>query len=419
MDTFAYIDTINQQTMSLDNTNTDVTEVAQVEMNLDEILGTPGAESVVLPEKEVKPSIFSAKNEDLSFIDNPDDEEESQGEKAPESIDDVLKDIDPIIQDEEETETKKAGGRPKIDKSGMAEVMNKLIEKGQIVPFEDDKPIDEYSIKDFEELLEANFAERENRIRQETPVEFFEALPEELQAAAKYVADGGDDLKGLFKVLAQVEEVRELNPKKADDQEQIVREYLRATNFGTTADIEEEIEDWRDRGDLEAKALKFKPKLDKMQESVVAQKLAQQEQIKTQQQEAAKAYVHNVYTTLQPGELNGIKLDKKTQGMLYAGLVQPNYPSMSGKPTNMLGHLLEKHQYVEPNYPLIAEALWLLADPVGYRNKIKDTGKNEQVEKTVRQLKSEEARKTSSTPVVEREEKVQRRIPRNDNFFKR
>jgi hypothetical protein len=297
--------------------------------------------------------------------------------------------------------------------------MNKLIEKGQIVPFDDDKSLDEYSIKDFEELLEANFSERENRIRQETPVEFFEALPEELQAAAKYVADGGDDLKGLFKVLAQVEEVRELNPKKADDQEQIVREYLRATNFGTTADIEEEIEDWRDRGDLEAKALKFKPKLDKMQESVVAQKLAQQEQIRSQQQEAAKAYVHNVYTTLQPGELNGIKLDKKTQGMLYAGLVQPNYPSMSGKPTNMLGHLLEKHQYVEPNYPLIAEALWLLADPVGYRNKIKDSGKNEQVEKTVRQLKSEEARKTSSTPVVEREEKVQRRIPRNDNFFKR
>jgi hypothetical protein len=419
MNTFAYINIINQQTMSLDNINTDVTEVAQVEMNLDEILGTPGAESVVLPEKETKPSIFSPRNEDLSFIDNPEDEEDPQGQKAPESIDDILKDIDPVMASDDESETKKSGGRPKLDKSGMAEVMNKLIEKGQIVPFDDDKSLDEYSIKDFEELLEANFSERENRIRQETPVEFFEALPEELQAAAKYVADGGDDLKGLFKVLAQVEEVRELNPKKADDQEQIVREYLRATNFGTTADIEEEIEDWRDRGDLEAKALKFKPKLDKMQESVVAQKLAQQEQIRSQQQEAAKAHVHNVYTTLQPGELNGIKLDKKTQGMLYAGLVQPNYPSMSGKPTNMLGHLLEKHQYVEPNYPLIAEALWLLADPVGYRNKIKDSGKNEQVEKTVRQLKSEEARKTSSTPVVEREEKVQRRIPRNDNFFKR
>jgi len=105
--------------------------------------------------------------------------------------------------------------------------------------------------------------------------------------------------------------------------------------------------------------------------------------------------------------------------MLYAGLVQPNYPSMSGRPTNMLGHLLEKYQYVEPRPDIIAEALWLLADPEGYRNKIKDTGKTEVVEKTVRQLKTEEARKTSSSPVVEKEEKVQRKIPRNDSFFKR
>ena len=183
MNTFAYINIINQQTMSLDNINTDVTEVAQVEMNLDEILGTPGAESVVLPEKETKPSIFSPRNEDLSFIDNPEDEEDPQGQKAPESIDDILKDIDPVMASDDESETKKSGGRPKLDKSGMAEVMNKLIEKGQIVPFDDDKSLDEYSIKDFEELLEANFSERENRIRQDTPVEFFEALPEELQIA--------------------------------------------------------------------------------------------------------------------------------------------------------------------------------------------------------------------------------------------
>ena len=28
--------------------------------------------------------------------------------------------------------------------------------------------------------------------------------------------------------------------------------------------------------------------------------------------------------------------------MLYNGLVQPNYPSVSGTNTNLLGHLLEK-----------------------------------------------------------------------------
>ena len=313
----------------------------------------------------------------------------------------------------------KATGRPKVDKSGTAELVKKLIEKGQIVPFDDDKPLDEYSLKDFEELLEANFSERESKIRQDTPREFFEALPEELQAAAKYVADGGEDLRGLFRILAEVEEHRQLDPRDKGDQEYIVREYLRATNFGNDAEIEEEIEEWRDRGDLQAKALKFKPKLDKMQESVVAQKLAQQEQMRKQQQTAANVYMQNVYDTLKNGDLGGVRLDKKTQGMLYAGLVQPNYPSISGKPTNMLGHLLEKYQYVEPRHDLIAEALWLLSDPDGYKAKIKDQGKQAQVEKTVRQLKTEEARRTISSPVVESEEKVQRRIPRNDSFFKR
>jgi hypothetical protein len=85
----------------------------------------------------------------------------------------------------------------------------------------------------------------------------------------------------------------------------------------------------------------------------------------------------------------------------------------------MLGHLLEKYQYVEPRHDLIAEALWLLSDPDGYKARIKDQGKQAQVEKTVRQLKTEEARRTVSSPVVESEEKVQRRIPRNDSFFKR
>jgi len=170
---------------------------------------------------------------------------------------------------------------------------------------------------------------------------------------------------------------------------------------------------------FESKANKFKAKLDAMQEKVVQQKLAQQEKLRNQQQAQAQAYMENVYNTLSPGELNGLKVDKKVQSMLYTGLVQPNYPSILGRPTNMLGHLLEKYQYVEPNFPLIAEALWLLADPDGYRSKVKEQGKTEAVEKTVRQLKTEQAKMQTSAPVVEKEETVQRRIPRGGNFFKR
>jgi len=156
-----------------------------------------------------------------------------------------------------------------------------------------------------------------------------------------------------------------------------------------------------------------------MQAKVVQQKLAQQEEMKRRQQAQAQAYMDNVYNTLAPGELNGIKLDKRTQELLYTGLVQPNYPSISGRPTNLLGHLLEKYQYSEPNHALIAEALWLLADPKSYKSKIMEQGKMETTEKTVRMLKTEEARKNSNTPVIEQEEVKQRRIPRNNNFFKR
>ena len=400
--------------------NTETTSIEQVEMNLDEILGMPGAENVMLPDEEKKPNVFSSTKVDLSFVDNADDDNEGK-EKETASIDDVIGEVDPDgdFRKKEDADDKPKSGRPKVDKSGMAELVNKLIEAGKLVPFEDEKPMEDYTLKDYEELIDANFAEIENKVRAETPVEFFESLPEELQYAAKYVADGGQDLKGLFKVLAQAEEVRELDPRSERDQEQIVREYLRATNFGSSEDIEEEIDGWRDRGDLESKANKFKPKLDKMQESVVAQKLAKQEQMKRQQQAASEAYMQNVYNTVAAADLNGIKLDKRTQNMIYTGLVQPSYPSISGKQTNLLGHLLEKYQYVEPNYNKIAKVLWLLADEEGYESKVKEQGKTAQVEKTVRQLKTEQAKLATSSPVVEKEETTQRKIPRNGNFFKR
>jgi hypothetical protein len=46
---------------------------------------------------------------------------------------------------------------------------------------------------------------------------------------------------------------------------------------------------------------------------------------------------------------------------------------------------------------LIAEALWLLQDPEGYRGKVREQGSKETVEKTVRTLKTEESRKLSSS----------------------
>jgi hypothetical protein len=403
----------------------DTTTVDQIDVNIDELFGIPGAANIMLPSEEEKSkNVFSKESTpDTSFLDiKPSTSKEREEAKEKKAEVEEIAELDGLISQEEDAGNK---GRPKVDKSGLSELAQKMIEEGALIPFDDDKSLDDYTTKDFRDLFEANFQQREEAIRKNTPKEFFNALPEELQYAAKYVADGGQDLKGLFKTLAQVEEMRQLDPSDEYDQAEIARQYLYTTNFGNAEEIEEEIEAWKDTDRLQQKANQFKPKLDRMQDEIIAKQLAEQEVKKEQQDHAAKTYTDNVYSTLANGEISGIKLDKKVQSLLYSGLVQPNYPSISGKPTNLLGHLLEKYQFVEPRHDLIAEALWLLADPEGYKTKIKDQGSKQAVEKTVRQLKTEESRKITSSVNDDREydsrsriSKPQKTISRG-GFFKR
>ena len=397
------------------------------DINLDEFLPMPGADGILTAPESTKNTVFSkTKDLDTSFLEAKKTQEEEQvndkKEQKPQNVEEVKKVVDEIVNlDNAEEDTKFTTGRPKLDKSGMVETFSKLIDDGLIVPFDDDKSLDEYSVKDWKELLEANFEDRENKIKQEVPASFFDSLPDELKYAYKYIADGGQDLKGLFRALSHVEEVRSLDPHDDNDQELIARQYLRATQFGSEEEIDEEINTWKDLGTLGKKASQFKPKLDKMQEQVVAYQLHQQEAAKQQQQEAAQQYVDNVYTTLKDGTINGIRLDKKTQAFLFNELTQPKYQSMQGRNTNLLGHLLERYQFIEPRYDLIAEALWLLADPDGYKNQIKTVAKTEATQETVRKLKTEESRKisTSSTPDEEDDKPSRRKIARPQNIFKR
>jgi hypothetical protein len=379
-------------------------------MNLDEILGSPGAESILIPE-EKKPSIFAKDPDPLtSIIDTTgritedDDEDELEKVPSPEAIHKELESVlnEDIVDEEEYPEPKATPGRKKVEKSGLTELVSKLIEKGQLQPFDDDKPIDEYSLKDFEDLLEANFEERENSLKQEVPKEFFESLPPELQYAAAYAAEGGRDMKNLFKILSQVEETKALDPEDPRDSEIIVRKYLGTIKYGTDDEIEDEILRLKDREELSTKAFQFKPKLDAKEHEQVAKKLAAQEAYKKQQQNVARKYMSSIFETLKPGEVNGIKLDKKIQGQLYAGLTEPNYPTANGSKTNLLGHLLEKYQYIEPRHDLIAEALWLLADPDGYKAKIQERGKTQSTTETVKKLKTAEQEKNNASTVMKK-----------------
>jgi hypothetical protein len=70
---------------------------------------------------------------------------------------------------------------------------------------------------------------------------------------------------------------------------------------------------------------------------------------------------------------------------------------------------------------LIAEALWLLSDPEAYRQNLVKQGKNQAVEQTVRQLKTEQSRKASTSYDDDTKYQPQqtKKIARPTNIFKR
>lgn len=416
-----------------DTTSTDSVTIESI----DDFLPMPGADSIVTSDgdQDDKPSVFTskAKAADLSFLDDSsadndgdDDGDNADGKKKPIDVQKTLAALDEELEGADDAASGKPG-RKKIDKSGMVETFTKLMEEGVIFPFDEDKPMEDYSMKDWKELIQANIEEREKAIREQTPKEFFEALPDELKYAAEYVARGGQDMKGLFKALAAVEEVRSLDVSNEDHQELIVRQYLQATNFGNGDQdlVEDQIQEWVEAGILGKKAQQFKPKLDQKQEEIVQSKLAQQEQFRQQQQQQKEQFMNNIYNTLKPGELNGVKIDGKRQKFLWDELTTVKYNSITGRPTNLLGRLLEDYQFgKEPRYDLIAETLWLLSDPEDYKENIRRQAKNEVVQDTARKLKTEEARKLSSSVKDEEDEPVrpaQRRIQRTQpaNIFRR
>ena len=142
------------------NTNEEVTQVSQADVNIDELFALPGAENIMVPgaedDDEKKPNMFSSTNVDTSFLDKlkpaapaakaatPAAETQEDSEKNQES----LEEFETLINQQEDPS---ARGRKKVDKSGLIELASKMIEEGVLFPFDDDKSLDEYTAKDFRE----------------------------------------------------------------------------------------------------------------------------------------------------------------------------------------------------------------------------------------------------------------------------
>ena len=146
----------------------ETTTVESVDVNIDEIFnGAPGADSIVTSDKETKkPNIFSKPEDvDLSFLDNKEEvKEEPKAEEKTEEKTEAVKEevkteakeeakpeikadeVEEILNEglelaESEDEKSTAKGRKRIE--GMADVFKKMIDDEQIIPFDDDKDLDD------------------------------------------------------------------------------------------------------------------------------------------------------------------------------------------------------------------------------------------------------------------------------------
>ena len=130
------IDDLNDQVQ-------DSTTVDQVDIDIDAIFGTPGADSIMLPDNQKK-SVFTAEKTDMTFFDNPaanktPEEKQEAAEKQIE-VEETIHELDNLISQEEDAGNK---GRPKVDKSGLYDLASKMIEEGALVPFDDDKDLED------------------------------------------------------------------------------------------------------------------------------------------------------------------------------------------------------------------------------------------------------------------------------------
>jgi hypothetical protein len=258
-----------------------------------------------------------------------------------------------------------------------------LVEKGILAGFEDDSPIK--SKEDLEKLIEGNKKAWVEEATAKVVEEQLDSLPDEVKLIVDYAKNGGQDFKTLFTLMSQNHELRSYDIEKPEDQRAIVRNYYTAQGW-TEDEVEEEVINLVESEKLGSQASKLKPKLDKMNADLIAEQTELQEKREAQKKQMSQFMTRNVVETVQKGQLGDIKLSKEEQQDIYNALVKEQYQSLGGK-TNRLGALLDKIQYIEPNYELLAKVTMYLSDPVGFEKKLREAVKTEVTAQTVKKIK--------------------------------
>lgn len=336
------------------------------------IVDQENVEDVVKKSKEK--TILSQAPSDLSLAGLLDvtivDEDDDDDEDAPKPV--AVDKDDPIVS------------KPKEGTVDYKTVASKLIEDEILIGFEEGTI---ESIEDLKELIQANLEEREQLGVKTKFQEVYDSMPEEVQQAIEYVANGGKDIRQMLKKLSNIVETKEIDVTTESGQKETIKQYLLKTQFGTEEDIDDQITEWDDLGVLDKKANNFKPKLEALATKEAQEEIKRQETNREKQQGLLRGYYEGIESSIKEGKINSIPLTPDEKNKIYKGLTENNYTSsISGKPINYLGKFIEDITWNSPDYVLLSELTLFALDPAKYKEKIEKGVTEKTIADTKRRL---------------------------------
>ena len=292
----------------------------------------------------------------------------NSGLEDPEKDENII--VDPVVKDKkddslletlEKDKVKDPNNQnpdsPELDEMASAAAAL-LAEQGVISLYED------YEIKTKEDLValvKDNIQDKLSEVNQNIFQEQLEALPPQFQSIMKYGLSGGTDVKSLLESWGEAERVFAIDITSDEGKEQVVRDYLKLTKYGTDEEINQDIKTWKDLGTLDKKAEAYKPKLEEHQMRVIAAKEKEAEDANQQELQYTQQYIKAVGQVLAKEDLNGLKLDTQTKQFIYQN-VQPIYQSqLTGKPIDALEAVVEELKYGQNANPEFYSQLLLFA----------------------------------------------------------
>jgi hypothetical protein len=323
-------------------------------------------------------------------------------ETDPNIIPDSIKETkdDSLLENIEKEKTdnldKSKDDSPEIDSIASA-AATLLAEQGVISLYED------YEIKTKEDLValvKDNIQDKLSEVNQNIFQEQLEALPPQFQSIMKYGLSGGTDVKSLLESWGEAERVFALDITSDTGKEQVVRDYLRLTKYGSDEEINQDIQTWKDLGTLDKKAEAFKPKLEEHQMRVIAAKEKEADDVRQQELQYTQQYIKAVGQVLSKEDINGLKLDKQTKQFIYQN-VQPIYQSqLTGKPIDALEAVVEELKYGQNANPEFYSQLLLFAtQPEVFMETLKLQLKNNVTIEQERKLRKQVKEGISGTPI--------------------